>query len=131
MIIKHLKTQLLPQRFENQQIEYIMILGIFDFLVIALIIITNFYLQQTRTEISFNFPWVMLFFMLFSFILPIISSMIEIAIVTKKFDMVDGFNLLYVYFRWPIYWIIGIIEIIMLNIFRKSHESETEHISWK
>ncbi|WP_153244860.1 hypothetical protein [Labilibaculum antarcticum] len=48
-----------------------------------------------------------------------ISMKIEIVRVSNEFEIVDGFNLLYTYFRFPMYWIVGICQSILINVHDK------------
>lgn len=70
--------------------------------------------METGTLENVKWWWFIIWFLLFFFILPIVSAMFEINKVTREHEIVDGFNLLYVYFRFPIYWMLGIFEITIL-----------------
>jgi len=48
-------------------------------------------------------------------VIPFISTKIEQHQVHQTEDMIDGFNLLYIYFRYPIWWFIGLIELLTLR----------------
>lgn len=56
---------------------------------------------------------------LFGIVLPFISMKIEILKVKSEFEMIDSFNLLYTMFRFPMYWIIGICQFILINVHDK------------
>lgn len=49
---------------------------------------------------------------LFGLILPIISMFVEIKLYSNPGD--DAYNLLYTYFRFPAYWVIGIIQLLTI-----------------
>ena len=55
-------------------------------------------------------------FVVLFFVFPLISENLELYIVHSKFDNIDGFNLFYVWFKWPMWWLIGTIEIIVLKL---------------
>lgn len=54
-------------------------------------------------------------FLLFFILIPFISSEIELHNVHEKFKIVDGFNLLYLFLKFPIWWVLGIAEILFLS----------------
>ncbi|SKC10187.1 hypothetical protein SAMN05660477_03022 [Soonwooa buanensis] len=56
-----------------------------------------------------------LFIISFLIVIPYISIKIEINNVYKTYAVVDGFNLWYTIFKIPIWWIIGIIEYIIIT----------------
>lgn len=57
--------------------------------------------------------------LLFLFIIPLISAKIEVSNVYRKFTIVDGFNLLYIYLKIPIWWLVGLINILLINLYIK------------
>ena len=56
-------------------------------------------------------------------IIPYISNAIEINNVHKKFEIVDGFNLLYTILKIPIWWTIGIVEYVLFKKAIKNYNS--------
>lgn len=52
---------------------------------------------------------------LFIIVIPLVSAKIELSNVYHTFDVVDGFNLLYIYLKFPLWWIIGMLNIYLLN----------------
>lgn len=52
----------------------------------------------------------------FFIIIPMISIKIELNNVYNKFEIVDGFNVLYVIFKFPVWWIIGVLNVYLINI---------------
>lgn len=50
-------------------------------------------------------------------IIPLISAKIELAHVHDKFEIVDGFNILYVYLKFPVWWLIGILNLYLINTY--------------
>jgi hypothetical protein len=94
-------------------------IGYFDiFVFISLIIINIIFLKYKTSDFMYKFGcWLQLFIIvLFALILPILSITVEIEIVNSKYGLVDSFNLLYTYFRFPIYWVVGIIQLIVYRI---------------
>lgn len=77
--------------------------------VILYILIKNQWLKLTRI----NKIIIGLFFLI---IVPLISTKIELNNVHNKFEIVDGFNILYVIFKIPVWWIIGILNIYLIKI---------------
>ena len=90
----------------NDLEEFFRLIGIFDIVVILLLIFINIKFWD-----KYWGCWVQIFvFLLYVFVFPIISMAVEIEIVSRKHDMIDGFNLLYTYFKFPVYWILYIIQ---------------------
>ncbi len=64
---------------------------------------------------------------LFIIVIPFLSNTIEINNVNRTFEEVDGFNLLYLFLKIPVWWLIGIVNIFTLRFFlRKTKESNSE-----
>lgn len=57
----------------------------------------------------------------FLIIVPLISTKIELNNVHNKFEIVDGFNVLYVLFKIPIWWFIGVLNIYLIKIKVKNY----------
>jgi hypothetical protein len=64
----------------------------------------------------------MMIAILFIIVVPFLSNMIEIDIVNRTYSMVDGYNLLYTLFKIPVWWLIGLLNIISLHFFLKKKE---------
>ncbi len=60
---------------------------------------------------------------LFGFVLPFISMIIELQIVG---EWMDSFEVVYTFLRFPTYWVIGIIQMIIIGI-RLSRNSDEEN----
>ena len=92
-------------------------LGVFDIIIIFILIIFNIIYFFKLREIDFTMGCLKLIIwsLIFGLILPIISMKIEINNVYKANEAVDSFNLLYTYFRFPVYWCIGIIECLIVK----------------
>ncbi len=53
----------------------------------------------------------------FFIVIPLVSANIELNNAHNKFEMVDGFNLLYIFLKFPVWWLPGIVNInFFLNI---------------
>ncbi|KPE51866.1 hypothetical protein [Chryseobacterium indologenes] len=52
-------------------------------------------------------------------IIPLISCKIELANVHNKFEIVDGFNVLYVFLKFPVWWLIGILNLYLINAYQR------------
>lgn len=92
-----------------------MLLGTFDFYVLALMLIFNFGVWKYRIIKKCNWIIYLVAFLLFGFLLPILSMNLEIEKATKDLEIVDNFTLLYTYFRFPTWWFIGILEMSCLK----------------
>ncbi len=92
----------------------------YDLIIYTIIIIANilYYIKFRNIEVSKSIGFVFHFtlFFLFAFVLPIITIGFEISIETSKYKIIDNFNLLYTYFRFPIYWFIGFIQFVIYKI---------------
>lgn len=53
--------------------------------------------------------------LLFGFIIPFFSVDFEIQKVTNHTRETESFTLLYTYLRFPMWWIFGILEILILK----------------
>lgn len=89
--------------------------GPFDMIVFTILIGLNFLLWRLR--INNNLGCLVVFFV-FGFILPYYSIDFEIDAAKERWkdEMIDGFNLLYVYIRFPMYWITGVIQTSLINL---------------
>ena len=96
--------------------------GIFDYVVFVVILIANILIWKRPIG---NKAGCLLGLAIFGFALPLISIAVEIsnyqeAYIDKPFD--DSFEMLYAYSRFPIYWILGVLQVAVLalkNKFRK------------
>ena len=92
-----------------------MLFNYFDWFIVILILIFNFgvwkykFLKKLTSSIYF------LFFFLFFFLIPILTIGVEIKIVVSKSPLVEAFNLIYTYLRFPTWWFIGIIELFVIR----------------
>jgi len=90
-----------------------MLIGYFDYLIIGILIFLNIKFWEK----NFNFKEGCLISIgLFGFILPIISIIIELQRVKLNGGWMDGFEVIYTFLRFPTYWIIGFLQLIILKI---------------
>ena len=102
-----------------------MLIGYFDYVVIGILIFVNIKYWKTNIEKKVG---CILGGLMFGFLLPFISMIIELQIVG---EWMDSFEVVYTILRFPTYWIIGIIQIIIIGIklsIKREKENETEPI---
>lgn len=87
-----------------------MLIGQFDLTVLALLIVATFLFSKKEVKIGCWIPG-----LLFGLILPIVSIHFEIEKVTSEIVVMDSYTVLYTYFKFPLYWIIGIVLFAILN----------------
>lgn len=87
-------------------------------LVILIIINTIAYLKFKNKELGCVV--VLAITLLYAVVLPLISQIIEIRHVVAINGVDDSFTLLYTYLRFPIYWLLGFIQFLIITIFYKS-----------
>lgn len=97
-----------------------MIIGYFDYVVLFLLVIANVYFWKKSLKGKLGCFLSGLFF---GIVLPVVSMKIEIYRISKEHEIMDGFNLLYTYFRFPMYWLIGIFQAIIMNVNIKSQQA--------
>ncbi len=94
-----------------------LIFGYFDWILLTIIIIVNIYYWRKLKPLKGCLK-VFSLIILFGLILPFFSMVVEIQLYSSPED--DSFNLLYTYFRFPAYWTIGIIQLIIIFIGSKN-----------
>lgn len=60
---------------------------------------------------------------LYGLILPIISQGFEVSRVVAINGIDDSFTLLYTFLRFPIYWFLGVIQLVLIAISFKSNKA--------
>ncbi|WP_452597178.1 hypothetical protein [Pontimicrobium sp. MEBiC01747] len=102
-----------------------MLIGYFDYLIIGILIFLNIkYWNTNFLKKAGCIPVVLMF----GFALPFVSMIIELQIVG---EWMDSFEVVYTFLRFPTYWIIGIIQMIIIRIrlsIKSDKENKTEHI---
>lgn len=93
----------------------------FDLIIIIIACIFNYLFFSQIIKIKFNWIFTTALLLLFIGILPYISTKIEVTLVRSAHDAdaLDGFNLAYIWLKWPMYWIIGLLELAFLPMLRK------------
>jgi hypothetical protein len=89
--------------------------GYFDIFLLSLIVLFNVLIWKYNIVKAVNWKVMVLRFAILFIIFPMLSTKVEVANVYRKFEIVDGFNLLYIWFRWPTWWLIGLFEIFAFN----------------
>ncbi|KMQ67559.1 hypothetical protein ACM39_11850 [Chryseobacterium sp. FH2] len=62
-----------------------------------------------------NWIFYLIAFSLFGIILPVFSMDFEIQKTVNGQPFVDNFTLIYTYFRFPVWWLMGIFEVFYLK----------------
>jgi len=94
----------------------------FDLSILILVIVFNLSLILKKRKITISNLNIILFVISFLFILPYLSTEFESHLVHSRNEVVDGFNLLYLWLKWPIYWLVGAIELVFLFLFKRNIE---------
>lgn len=93
-----------------------LLFGFFDIFIIAIIILINWYIFKYK--VFSYFPWYVhvILGMTFILILPLTSCMVEYQTYINQSKVTpDGFEILYIWFRFPIYWALGLVEGLIIN----------------
>lgn len=91
-----------------------MLLGYFDYIFFAVLIFLNirYWNRNINWKIGCSIIAVS-----FGIVLPIISIVIELnRVENTSGPWVDSFEVVYTYLRFPTYWIVGIIQTIIIGI---------------
>jgi hypothetical protein len=109
-----------------------MILGYFDLIVIGSIFLANIFFWKKRFRLKAR----CMAAIIIGFILPIISQWVEIRRVVSQLpegEFYDSIELLYTYLRFPVYWVVVIIQSAILTRWvtveqeDKQDEVDSEH----
>ena len=106
--------------FNYSDIAILLIINISLFLVLR-----NYRFKSKRVLIRLKILLSFLLLVLYVFIIPVISIIIEDYNVHKAYQVIDSFNLFYIVLKSPIWWLIGIINILLMYVFwpdSKGHE---------
>ena len=98
-----------------------MIIGYFDLTVIGILILVNALIWNKGISIKVG---CLVGGLIFGLILPLISMKLEIDRVASEREIMDNFTLLYTYFKFLLYWIIGGIQLVI--IYRESSDEELQ-----
>ena len=97
-----------------------MLIGYFDYLIIAILIFLNIRYWKSNFEEKIG---CLLVAFLFGLVLPFVSMIVELQIVG---EWMDSFEVVYTFLRFPTYWIIGIIQMVIIGI-RLSRKPDEEN----
>lgn len=90
-----------------------MIIGYFDYIIIGILIFLNIKFWKIQIDVKIG---CLVGGISFGLILPFISMIIEIQRVNITIGIIDNFEILYTFLRFPTYWIIGIVQAIVTAI---------------
>jgi hypothetical protein len=90
-----------------------MIIGYFDYIIFIILIILNIVFWEKDFTSCLVYCAIVLFF---GIIFPLVSSFIDIKIYTLGKKIVDNFELLHNYLKFPIYWGIGLLQLLILML---------------
>lgn len=84
-----------------------MFIGYFDYIIFGILVFLNVFFWKKRFKRPIG---CLIGFLVFGIVLPIASMAFEIDRYTAEYKYTDAFELLYTYFRFPMYWTIGILQ---------------------
>jgi len=98
-----------------------MIIGVFDYLVFfGLIVLNVFFWKKQIVFIKSGCLNILTFLLVLGLVIPICSIFIEFQVLKfldkEKFENSDAFNFLYLYFKFPLYWLIIFFQIFIIGI---------------
>ncbi len=93
-----------------------------NFFDISFLIILNilFYFIYLRNRIKLDALQKTTWIVLFLIVIPLVSIKIELINIFKTYPVIDGFNLVYTLLRFPTWWIIAILNFVLLKIILKN-----------
>lgn len=103
-----------------------MLFGYFDIGILLLVLAFDWIVWKLdvlkRITLLVVLAWAILFFYVF----PYTAAEVEAFRVHSIYDnnSLDGFNLLYIWFRWPTWWMIGLVELVILYQILKVKKQE-------
>ena len=89
--------------------------GYFDILLLLTILFLGFIILKFNLIQKINWKINLTRYLTLFIFCPYYSCKVEVNSVHRKFEVVDGFNLLYVLFRWPTWWVIGFLLILLFD----------------
>lgn len=101
-----------------------MIIGYFDYTFIGFLILLNIFLWKKKINGKIGF---LVGILSFGLILPFVSQIIEIQHVEKTIGIIDNFEVLYTYLKFPFYWILGFAQLIIAGIRYGNKKTEYTH----
>jgi len=108
-----------------------MIIGYFDYAVLVLVVGANAAYIKRYGSSSLGCWLLLALGILFCLVLPILSMRVELERTRRPAGvMVDGFELLYIWLRFPMYWILFVLQVSFLAIYssiqKQAAQSESE-----
>ena len=88
-------------------------IGYFDYLILGILIFLNFKFWKREISEGIGCIIIIVVGLLFGFLLPYISSYIEVQKAEISFANFDSADLIYNLFIYPVYWLVGIIQTII------------------
>ena len=102
--------------------------GAHDVVLLTLGIILFYQSKKTENR-KFKIAGIVLYILLFTLFFPDFAATFEAQRVLffeeKNGDMIEGFNLLYVWGRFPMYWLFGIL-IVLIEKFKSKKRAESQ-----
>ncbi|PXY01483.1 hypothetical protein DF185_08340 [Marinifilum breve] len=95
-----------------------MLIGYFDIIILGLLIVFNILFWKKRINGKIG---CLIIGVLFGVAFPYFSMKIELIRAKSEYEMIDGFNLLYTTLRFPMYWLIGILQSILVHLHDKQN----------
>ena len=89
-----------------------MIIGYFDFAIIGVLVLINILTWGKKVNRKMG---CLIVGVLFGLILPLASQKIEVDRVIDEREIIDNFTLLYTYFKFPMYWLIGMMQMTIMS----------------
>ncbi|HUH51961.1 MAG TPA: hypothetical protein VLZ11_07665 [Flavobacterium sp.] len=101
-----------------------MIIGYFDYIVFAILLLLNSIYWRKLVSIKMG---CLVGGLMFGLVLPMISMHLEIQRVARTIGIIDNFEVVYTYFKYPIYWFVGMAQLLVLTIKWGYTDQETVH----
>jgi hypothetical protein len=92
-----------------------MFFGVFDYITLTVILIFSFTVWKYKIMIPSNWIFYLIAFLIFGIIIPFASIHYEVQKAVKDQPFTDSFTLLYTFFRFPVWWLIGLLEVLWLR----------------
>jgi hypothetical protein len=89
--------------------------GYFDIILLSIILLMCYLVLKFKLIRKIDWKVNLVRYTVLFFVCPYFSGEVEANSVHHKYEIVDGFNLLYIIFRWPTWWLIGIFIVSAFN----------------
>lgn len=90
------------------------VFGNFDFVVLLLLCLVNVFVWKTRRLSKLSPSLIVGWLLLFGLVMPFASAFNEARNYQQCIIMTDPKELLYVSFRFPIWWVIGLMQLLVI-----------------